>query len=370
MSLRRLFKPPSSNDWISRLVSVSRGLVSVANCAPFPYVSTALAAGLALVELIETVGKTTDDLKYLAESVVVIMELLGEEIDARPADPDMKFVQVCIEFNMHLTRLSKDIESMSKDWSSSKFKKYIKVNCIRDEIAQFTRRVSDLRANATLIAAAGTRMDLVEVANDVSAVRSCISRIENGLATVHSPRVSNTSADLVCLEEDFHALKVGDIQLAFETARTTDYTAVDGRKRMHIGWTDYKGHVKGSPYTIRVYRGSDSAQSWKNLLTFLAAHSPSPGLPQLFGYCPSPKLQSIIFHGEFKTLDEYGASVRSSHELVAWETALVCLSIIFSYIPDLFRSRTSMTSPSFTANGVFISILLARLRGSTLGMAN
>ncbi|KAJ7635758.1 hypothetical protein DFH06DRAFT_661748 [Mycena polygramma] len=163
-----------SNEWISPLVSVSRGLVTVGNCAPFPYVSTALAAGLALLELIETVGKTTDDLKYLAESVVAIMKLLGEEIDARPATPDMKFVQVCIEFNMHLIRLSKDIESTSKNWSASKFKKYVKVNCIRDEIAQFTRRVSDLRANATLIAAAGTRMDLVEVANNVSAVRSSV----------------------------------------------------------------------------------------------------------------------------------------------------------------------------------------------------
>ncbi|KAJ6485454.1 hypothetical protein C8R47DRAFT_1130220 [Mycena vitilis] len=324
MSLRRLFRPSNSNDWISHAVSVSRGLVSMANCAPFPYVSTALAAGLALLELIQTVGKTTDDLKYLAESVVAIMELLGEEIDARPATPDLKFIQVCVEFNMHLTRLSKDIESMSRDWSSFKFKKYIKVNCIRDEITQFTRRVSDLRANATLIAAAGTRLDLVAVANDVCAVRSSISRIEDVLSpTVYSSRISNTSTDLVRLEEDFHALKVGDIQLAFETAQIMEYTAIDGCQKDEIGWTDYKGFVKGAPYMVRVYRGPDSAKSWENVLRFLADHSPSPGLPQVFGYCPSPKLQSIIFHGEFKTLDEYGASVRSSHELVAWETALI-----------------------------------------------
>ncbi|KAJ7618113.1 hypothetical protein DFH06DRAFT_98599 [Mycena polygramma] len=66
----------SSNEWISSLVSVSRGLVSVGNCTPFPYVGTALSAGVALLELIQTVGKTTDDLKYLAESVVTIMKLL------------------------------------------------------------------------------------------------------------------------------------------------------------------------------------------------------------------------------------------------------------------------------------------------------
>ncbi|KAJ7618175.1 hypothetical protein DFH06DRAFT_99725 [Mycena polygramma] len=319
MPLPRLFHSSRSNEWIAPLVSVSRGLVTVGNCAPFPYLSTALAAGLALLELIETVGKTTDDLKYLAESVVAIMKLLGEEIDARPATPDMKFVQVCVEFNMHLTRLSKDIESMSRDWSSSKFKKYIKVNSIRDEIAQFTRRVSDLRANATLIAAAGTRMDLVEVANDVSAVRSSISRIETGLATVHTPGTSNVSPDLVRLEKDFHALKIGDIRLEFDTARTSEYTVRDG---VYAQWTDYKGYVKGSMHTIRVYRGSESERPWMDFLSVLAEYSPSPGLPQLFGFCSSPRLQAIVFHGEFRTLDEYASELQSSHEIVKWEISL------------------------------------------------
>ncbi|KAJ6485467.1 hypothetical protein C8R47DRAFT_539977 [Mycena vitilis] len=292
----RLFYSSASkpNDWISPLVSVSRGLVTAGNCAPFPYVSTALAAGLALLELIETVGKTTDDLKYLAESIVEIMKLLGEEIDARSDDPDMTFVQVCIEFNMHLTRLSKDIESMSKDWSSSKFKKYIKANYIRDEIAQLTRRVSDLRANATLIAAAGTRMDMARVASDVSAVRSSVSRIENELVTVHSAGTSNTGAGLVRLEKDFHALKIGDIQLDFDTARAAEYPLGDG---VSTEWTDYKGYVKGSVYTIRVYHGPGSAKPWKDFLLFLAEYSPSPALPQLFGFCSSPRLQSIVFHG-------------------------------------------------------------------------
>ncbi|KAJ7618168.1 hypothetical protein DFH06DRAFT_99588 [Mycena polygramma] len=294
MSLRRLFKPPSSNDWISHLVSVSRGLVSVANCAPFPYVGTALSAGLALLELIQTVGKTTDDLRYLAESIFEIMRLLREESEAHPNNPDSRLVQLCVEFNMHLTRLSKDIESMSKNWSSSRFKKYVKVNCMRDEIAQFTRRVSDLRANATLIAATGTRMDLLEVSNDISAVRSSILRIENELATTHSAATSNISADLVRLEKDFHALKVGDIQLEFETARPSKYPLGYG---VHVEWTDYKGYVKGSIYTIRVYRGSESAKPWNDSLSLLAKYSPSPGLPQLFGFCSSPRLQCIVFHG-------------------------------------------------------------------------
>ncbi|KAJ6522744.1 hypothetical protein B0H19DRAFT_654980 [Mycena capillaripes] len=314
MPFHRLFNSSPSNEWISPLITVSRGLVSVGNCTPFPYVNTALSAGVALLELIQTVGKTTDDLKYLAESIVTIMKLLREEMEAHSSPPDAKFLKVCIEFNLHLTRLSKDIESMSKDWSASKFKKYIKVNCVRDEIAQFTRRVSDLRADATLIAATGTRMDLAEVANAISTVKSGVSQIQTELAAISSPATTDRSQDLVRFEENFHALKMGDIHLEFQTARTSDYKLEDvrTRARVQIGWTDYKGHVRGSPHTIRVYRGSDASESWKEVLSFLAEHWPSPGLPQLFGFCSSPRFRALVFHAwevtlcsDYEDLDEF-----------------------------------------------------------------
>ncbi|KAJ7077039.1 hypothetical protein C8R44DRAFT_896417 [Mycena epipterygia] len=303
----RLFHSSASNDWISSLLVVSRGLASVGSCVPFPYVNTALAGGVALLELIQTVGKTTDDLKYLAESVVTIMKLLREELDAHPDNLDAKFRQVCVEFNAHLSGLSKDIETMSKDWSSSRFKKYLKANAIRDEIAQFTRRVNDLRADATFVTAVGTRMDLVEVKSSVSEIQKDISVIRS--ATARAPTSVNQQ-DLVRFEEDFHALKVGDIQLEFETARTSNFVRFDRRDgqqlQVHIGWTDYRGTVNASLRTIRVYKGSDPAESWKDFLSHLADHSPSPHLPQLFGFCSSPRLKSLIFHGEFKTFDEYG----------------------------------------------------------------
>ncbi|KAJ6485472.1 hypothetical protein C8R47DRAFT_540066 [Mycena vitilis] len=268
-------------------------------------------------------GKSSEDLKYLGESVVAIMKLLQDEIEAHPSNPDEKFVQLCNEFNLHLIRISKEIESMSKAWSSSKFKKYLKVNRVRDEIAEFTRRVSDMRANATLIAATGARMDLIEVATNVSAVRSDISRIQTGLAAIHSTEITRrTAKDLVRFEEDFHALKVGDMQLEFGTARKSAYTLVDGPHAAQVEWTDYKGNVQGLSRTIRVYRGENSAEAWKDFLSLLAERSPSPGLLQLFGFCSSPRLRSLVFHEELTSLDEYCSSLRESQDIVAWEATL------------------------------------------------
>ncbi|KAJ7121459.1 hypothetical protein C8R44DRAFT_876864 [Mycena epipterygia] len=49
-------------DWISPLLAISWGLASAGSCIPFPYVNTAFAGGVALLELIETVGKMTDNI--------------------------------------------------------------------------------------------------------------------------------------------------------------------------------------------------------------------------------------------------------------------------------------------------------------------
>ncbi|KAJ7653977.1 hypothetical protein DFH06DRAFT_1474634 [Mycena polygramma] len=173
----RIFRSTSS-EWVPPLVRIARGLVAVGNCVPVPYVSTALSAGLALLELIQSVGKSDDDLKYLAQSVITIMELLSKEMDSHPIESP-GFRQVCEDFSSHLTQLTKELKTMSQKWSSSKLRKYLNSQNIQDQIAQFARRVNDLRANATLVAAIGTRLDLVSVANEVTAVASDRSQFCN-----------------------------------------------------------------------------------------------------------------------------------------------------------------------------------------------
>ncbi|KAJ7635841.1 hypothetical protein DFH06DRAFT_1336464 [Mycena polygramma] len=299
----------SSNEWISSLVSVSRGLVSVGNCTPFPYVGTALSAGVALLELIQarrfivTVGKTTDDLKYLAESVVTIMKLLQEETEAHDSSLDGKFLR--------------------------------------------------------LIVAIGTRMDLAEVAKDVSAVRSSVVQMQSQLTAMRTTETMSTSQDLVRFDKDFHALKIGDIRLEFETARAFDCRVLDGLNGddVHIGWTDYKGYVKGALQTVRVYRGSNSGKSWTDFRSFLAEHSPLPGLPQLFGFRDTLRFQSLVFHEDFKTLDEYGASLPSSRDIVAWEVALD------SDYEDLHNFWTQLRLKHFFNLSPFAQELLWRLKG-------
>ncbi|KAJ7858518.1 hypothetical protein B0H14DRAFT_655855 [Mycena olivaceomarginata] len=242
MPLPRLFRS-STNEWVSPLIIVAQGLVSVGNCVPFPYVNTALSAGLALLELIETVKQSGDDLKYLAESVVTTMKLLREEVDWHPIMENTKFHRVCEEFTGHLTQLSKDLESMSGNWSSSKFRKYLNSRNVREEIALFTRRVNDLRANTTLIAATGARMD-------VATVKSMVSEVQRRLDAHPSTSIGSSDSlkqELARFEEDYHALKLGDIHLEFGTARTDSFPEIDcgGHGIVRSGWTDYKSTVNG-----------------------------------------------------------------------------------------------------------------------------
>ncbi|KAJ7167047.1 hypothetical protein C8R46DRAFT_1095884 [Mycena filopes] len=293
--LSRIFRPaaPPPVDWLSPLIFVSRGLAAVANTVPFPYVGAAFGAGVALLELIQTVGKTSEDLKYLAESVVTIMRLLKEEMESHHGTEDPRFRQVCLEFEAHLTRLSKDLEAMSKNWSSSKFRKYLNSQNVRDRIAQLTRQIDDLRANATLIAALGTRMD---VADAFATVESKISELHREVKPSTVSTVSTQTLELARYEEDFHALKLGDIKLQFHTARSASFITYNhqGREERCTAWTDYRATVKGFVHTVRVYEGSDPTESWKGFLSFLADNSPSPHLPQLFGFCSSPRLRSLL----------------------------------------------------------------------------
>ncbi|KAJ7137265.1 hypothetical protein C8R46DRAFT_1201292 [Mycena filopes] len=342
MAPPRLFRS-SASKWVSPLITIARGIVSIGNCAPFPYVGTALASALALLELIETVGQSGEDLKYLAESVITIMHLLSEEINAHPTTLQCspKFRQVCVEFNSHLLQLSKDLGTMSRSWTSSKLKRYLNSRNIREEIAQFTRRVHDARANATLVAATGTRMDLAAVAIGVAAVESRLSELQRDLT---SPPAVESPKDLVRFEEDFHALKLGDIHLDFRTAEPANFRLrFSGGDEKHIGWTDYNVTVNGCIRKVRVYQGSDPAESWKEFLSFLGYYSPSPYLPQLFGFCTSPKLKCLVFHGEYQTLDEYAAGLPSPLAIVKWELALV--TDIFNLV---LTQETAPTFPNFS----------------------
>ncbi|KAJ6494423.1 hypothetical protein C8R45DRAFT_988133 [Mycena sanguinolenta] len=340
MPLPRLFRFPT-NEWVSPLITVARGLVSVGNCVPFPYVNTALSAGLALLELIETVKQSGDDLKYLAESVVTIMKLLREEMDSHPIAEDTKFHEVCEEFTGHLTRLAKDLESMSSNWSSSKFRKYLNSRKVREEIALFTRRVNDLRANTTLIAATGARME-------VTTVKSMVSEMQHRLDARPSTTIGSSDSlkqELARFEEDYHALKLGDIHLEFGTARTDSFPEIDyGGREIRSGWTDYKATINGCIRTARVYQGSNPTKLWKGFLTFLADSSPSPHLPQLFGFCSSSRLPALIFHGEYRTLDEYAATLSSARDIVDWELSLVFDS---SRVFDEYRQTNFRLSKEF-----------------------
>ncbi|KAK7008459.1 hypothetical protein R3P38DRAFT_3023061 [Favolaschia claudopus] len=337
----RIFYSSTSNQWISSLITTGRGIASFANCAPIPWVGAALSAGVALLELIQTIGKTTDDLRYLAESVVSLMKRLRDEFDAHPSDASPRLQQVCTEINTRLVDISNDISEMSKDWSSSKFKKYLKANCVRDEIAQFNRLVSDLRADATLATALGTRLDIARVGDVVSAVNCNITQIQEGLAMIGPPSAEISKREYTSFEENFHSLRIGDMHLNLETACAVAYQVHAGEDNPNGGlcersWTDYKGSVKGSPYTIRVYRGAQSSQIFRQFLTFLADHSPIASFPQLFGYCESPRFPALVFHEEFRTLDEYAASLSSSREIVRWET---CLHFDFKSLDASLKSK-------------------------------
>ncbi|KAJ6461582.1 hypothetical protein C8R47DRAFT_106025 [Mycena vitilis] len=146
----RIFRSSSRNEWLSLILVVAQGLVTISNAVPFPYVNAALVSGSALLELIQMVDKSNDDLRCLAESVLTIMRLLREETGFHPSDQNRKFRDFWRAFERDLTKLAKDLESIRKRQRASRFKKYFNARKTRDDIGHSTRQIDDLRANATV----------------------------------------------------------------------------------------------------------------------------------------------------------------------------------------------------------------------------
>ncbi|KAJ6487108.1 hypothetical protein C8R47DRAFT_1277349 [Mycena vitilis] len=307
----RIFRSPESK-WLSTAVDIARSLVSVTNCVPFPYVNTALSAGLVLLELFQRVRQSDEDLKYLSESVVAIMKLLREEVESHQTREHA----VSQPFNSAVQRHRVDV-------AESVFiqVEYLNSQKIRDQISHFTRRVNDIRANATLVAATGTRMDLAGVE----------SRISELIASRHSPRIDSeddlNQSELASLEKDFHAFKLGDIYLDFGSARTNSFAkyangSEESLEEKEMGWTDYRATVNGGVRTVRVYQGSSPTESWKDFLRFLSRNSPSAHLPQLQSlFTITHKIHTI--EEEYRTLDEYGATLSPAQAIVDWELELL-----------------------------------------------
>ncbi|KAJ7612898.1 hypothetical protein DFH06DRAFT_147506 [Mycena polygramma] len=257
------------------------------------------------------VDKSNEDLRYLAESVVTIMRLLHEETESHRTDQKPKYRDFCGAFERDLTRLAKDLESIRKQQYTSRFKKYFNAHNMRDESSHLTRQVDDLRANATLIAAIGTR---VTVETGVAAVEDRVAHLEHQTVGPDVLLVSKTAqCELGRFEKDFYALKIADIHLEFDSARAGPFTGDPQRHdERAVRWTDYRGTVRGAVQTVRVFHGSD-----RNAVRF-SSFTAAP-----FGFCDSPRLTSLVFHGEFCTLDEYANRLPSPRPIVDWELSLI-----------------------------------------------
>ncbi|KAJ7458204.1 hypothetical protein FB451DRAFT_1406509 [Mycena latifolia] len=192
-----IFHPPSQ-DWLSPLIVVSKGLASVANCMPFP-------------------RESSEDLKYLAQSVVT--HAAFEEMASHSAAQDTRFGELCLEFSTYV-----DVMAISENLIDKQHQAHVAAverhrvlvegrvfieaqeipgsPRMRDEITDFTRRVNDLRANTTLVAAIGTRMDLVAVANGVAAVESKISAIQQDSNSLTQTKATRLSSELARFEEN------------------------------------------------------------------------------------------------------------------------------------------------------------------------
>ncbi|KAJ6533773.1 hypothetical protein DFH09DRAFT_124887 [Mycena vulgaris] len=281
----------SSADWLSNAKLIVAALKSTSTCVPLPYIQPVFEAVTMILDLVERVDKNETDVKYLAESAIHITTLLTDELKSRPDYSDIRLLNLCEEFVRYLDKVASELNKRkSRIW----FKKYLKVKSIRDSLDQFTRRLADLRADLTMVAAVGSRFQIIDTNIRVQEVQSGLACITREILSPDTDR----SVDLI--EEDVAIFKPSELHLDFPTVQLSVMTLKQKPADEHqVMVQTYRANVgHAAVATVRVYEGGAARQMWKRDLEMFAANLRLPGIAQIYGMCKSPRLQALIFHDE------------------------------------------------------------------------
>ncbi|KAJ7131499.1 hypothetical protein C8R43DRAFT_659388 [Mycena crocata] len=304
-----------SADWISNLKLLVVTLKSSAACTPVPCLQSIFEAVSAVLDLVERVGKNDTDLKYLSESVIKITELLADELNSHSDSLDVRLVELCNDFGRYLNLVGSAVDKTLLRKSKFWLRKYLKAKSIRDSLDDFTRRLSDLRADLTLSAALGARFQIVDTDRRVQEIQRSLAH--------SSPEISAPKTfELSGIEEDILVFKPSELYLNFNTVYVSKVT-LSGAEEQHRGVIrTYGARVGPAITTVRVYEGLHARQMWKRDLYMFAEHLRVPGVAQIYGMCTSPRLQALVFHDELVPIDIYAAAIKSAIQYVDFELSL------------------------------------------------
>ncbi|KAJ7278332.1 hypothetical protein C8J57DRAFT_162957 [Mycena rebaudengoi] len=274
-------QPNAVLAWVSNLKLVATTLRVTSAAVPVPGLQAVFEGAVMILDLVERVGKNDTDLKYLAESVINITSLLNDELRSRPNGADNRLEKLCKDYIRYLDNVAEELHKVLAPKPKFWFKKYLKERSIRNNLDEFTRKLTDLRADLTLAAAIGSNFQITDTHQRVRELHSAFSRVSS--------------------EEDIRVFKPSELWLDFETVNVGVVSLREdppgSAKADQVLVRSYLAKVgEAKATTVRIYEGARASQMWKWDLDMFSANLRVPGVAQIYGMCTSPRFKALIFH--------------------------------------------------------------------------
>ncbi|KAJ7671986.1 hypothetical protein B0H14DRAFT_3070086 [Mycena olivaceomarginata] len=298
----------AAQDWLAHVILTVKTIAAGAEFIPLPYIRAAFGTVVIFLRqlmfesyptttlgLMETqkMNKNRDDLRDLCAGIIEILLLLRDEILIRGQVAGVRFIGLCEDFISFLRLVQTELEKLvrSRTGFRGRIKELLRTTSVADQIGRYRTRINDLRSNFILAGIIDTNVNVASIQKTVSA-----------------------NQETCPIAQQFRRIKMGDINLLYETAMSSMVYKVKV----------FTARVSGEPSLMTVAKYEDD-EKWKSDLE-LYSRLKHPNVWQLFGISTTAGLHALIYYDELIPLPIYRQFHRPSSDLewVCLEAMLDC----------------------------------------------
>ncbi|KAJ7907866.1 hypothetical protein B0H13DRAFT_2017973 [Mycena leptocephala] len=151
----------SASDWVATSLLTAKTIAAAAECEPFPYVKSVLAAVVVLLEAVEKVQKNREDLKELCDDTLEIIAIVRDQISAHGDIAAVKFKGLCENLELCLQDVLETVKPLQqKSRGFGHVKEVFKLSSTTKQITDHQNRIQTLRLNFVLMATMDTNFQI------------------------------------------------------------------------------------------------------------------------------------------------------------------------------------------------------------------
>ncbi|KIJ26191.1 hypothetical protein M422DRAFT_272767 [Sphaerobolus stellatus SS14] len=286
----------SDGEWISHAMKAAKITADAAKMIPVagPFIKGGANIFCHILEPLKQSKDNKEMFKELTQSITRVFHILQKAISGTPrAEPSDEFTKICSDFKSLMERLLKDHTLFVSESQSRPIRNYLRSEQIRGMISKYQKDINTLREDLVLYCTVSIHLQVQMFKIDGSPVS--VSLLQ-GMDIDHIPEF-----------EDFHELKLGDINLQAEIKQNNSILSV--RRRMPLPFKEYHALTSANGMshrtTVKVYEGKESKEQLKAELQIME-HLRHPNITQVLGFCKSQHLLAVIFYEDLRPVEGVG----------------------------------------------------------------